>query len=375
MDDNNAYRFYSADEISRYLSGRMTAHEMHELEKAALRDPMLADAIDGYRKANPKTSAANLEYIKTKILGTATVSHEKFSVKDNNNFKVWKLLAAACILAAMSWVAWWMMKPTIDKPIAKAEQKIVLPDSQNENTEVAKTNTNDGLEAITENSVSKEKKGKPQIIKPENDIAKHKNVKSNSELTDAPQVAAAPVPSIQDAKTNSKNVQPKTADQEIPAFNAEGSTMKEGVAIASASTPSHQNARLKSMAPSPATKDTGNEVVIVGYPTKKQSAKMEDFKKFRKQIEPSGGKNIAYPEEGWSSFYQELENELGIDRSKLLKTVQIKFTLDDEGEPTNFIIVESADEVLIKKAIELIKKSKWKNFKLNKNAVVKIEIN
>ena len=39
---------YSAADIARYHKGQMTAKEMHALEKAALDDPFLADAIEGY---------------------------------------------------------------------------------------------------------------------------------------------------------------------------------------------------------------------------------------------------------------------------------------------------------------------------------------
>ena len=39
---------YSAADIQRYHKGKMTAKEMHALEKAALDDPFLADAIEGY---------------------------------------------------------------------------------------------------------------------------------------------------------------------------------------------------------------------------------------------------------------------------------------------------------------------------------------
>ncbi len=39
---------YSADDIRRYHSGEMPKAEMHAMEKAALEDPFLADAMEGY---------------------------------------------------------------------------------------------------------------------------------------------------------------------------------------------------------------------------------------------------------------------------------------------------------------------------------------
>ena len=43
---SNGYN-YTAKDFERYHNGGMTAAEMHQLEKAALNDPMLADALDG----------------------------------------------------------------------------------------------------------------------------------------------------------------------------------------------------------------------------------------------------------------------------------------------------------------------------------------
>ena len=49
--DKENNKLYSAAEIQRYLRGEMSAEEMHAIETAALDDPFLADAIEGYEKA------------------------------------------------------------------------------------------------------------------------------------------------------------------------------------------------------------------------------------------------------------------------------------------------------------------------------------
>lgn len=46
-NDNNIKNFTAAD-IERYHKGLLSNKEMHELEKAALEDPFLADALEGY---------------------------------------------------------------------------------------------------------------------------------------------------------------------------------------------------------------------------------------------------------------------------------------------------------------------------------------
>ena len=47
--NQNSQHHYTAEEIRRYLQGEMSESEMHALEKAALDDPMLADAIEGFQ--------------------------------------------------------------------------------------------------------------------------------------------------------------------------------------------------------------------------------------------------------------------------------------------------------------------------------------
>lgn len=57
-DGNNEHikKFTQAD-IERYHKGQMNASEMHALEKAALDDPFLADAIEGYASSGTNYSA------------------------------------------------------------------------------------------------------------------------------------------------------------------------------------------------------------------------------------------------------------------------------------------------------------------------------
>jgi hypothetical protein len=54
MDEGNNIKSFSAADIERYHKGWMPAAEMHALEKAAMDDPFLADAIEGYKIAGEK---------------------------------------------------------------------------------------------------------------------------------------------------------------------------------------------------------------------------------------------------------------------------------------------------------------------------------
>ncbi|HET9746601.1 MAG TPA: carboxypeptidase-like regulatory domain-containing protein [Chitinophagaceae bacterium] len=49
MPENKTIKNYSAADIEKYWSSKLTAAEMHEMEKAAMDDPFLADALEGYK--------------------------------------------------------------------------------------------------------------------------------------------------------------------------------------------------------------------------------------------------------------------------------------------------------------------------------------
>jgi hypothetical protein len=78
MAEPSTYHNYSFEDIQRYLQGKMGTAEMHELEKTALQDPFLADAIEGFNEADLTISRQHLNEInaglfaekrKSKIVG------------------------------------------------------------------------------------------------------------------------------------------------------------------------------------------------------------------------------------------------------------------------------------------------------------------
>jgi len=43
---------YTAADIEKYWKGKLSSAEMHAMEKAAMDDPFLADALEGYKDTN-----------------------------------------------------------------------------------------------------------------------------------------------------------------------------------------------------------------------------------------------------------------------------------------------------------------------------------
>src|SRR5215470_15444588 len=60
MISENNHIIYSAEDIQRYWKGQLSPQEMHAMEKAALDDPFLADAMEGYGLALEEHDAQKL---------------------------------------------------------------------------------------------------------------------------------------------------------------------------------------------------------------------------------------------------------------------------------------------------------------------------
>ncbi|MCH5597236.1 carboxypeptidase-like regulatory domain-containing protein [Niabella ginsengisoli] len=442
---NNTYPFYGPEDIKRYLSGSMNAQEMHDMEKAALSDPLLADAIDGFRgfrNANAAIVDKHLNDIRAAILGTQEKENLVVPITKNNN-SWWRWAAAACSLGIIASSIWWFTQKDQNgigkSPVAvietpTAEEQKPAPALQNsDSVETALTDIKKAgkipTPLVAEQPVADLSKGKSKI----NAFSESKNstvpVEAAAEVTpDAPLIAAtnseAQPAQQQDfnvsqqlmirgdkAYARSKNELKAAITSQPPKMIYGKVTDKRGIPVPSATIAFSPNKgtvtnsdgsfalpaddssvkatiSMVSYQQTVATLTPGksnnitlskmdqdlNETVVVGYGQQKRKGKLGDFQKFKAKTE-APNEEVIYPEEGWSDFYQELGSNLGVDKSKATKTLQIKFTVDENGDPVDFTIVESPDEILTKKAIEFIKKSKWKNFKLDKKALVKIEVN
>ena len=96
MAESSTHINYTFEDIQRYVQGKMSATEMHALEKAALQDPFLSDAIEGYREVPSPLAQQHLNEI------NAALQKEKqdskiIPLKKNNQ---WFRIAAVIILLA-----------------------------------------------------------------------------------------------------------------------------------------------------------------------------------------------------------------------------------------------------------------------------------
>jgi hypothetical protein len=100
MSDHKEHiKQYTAADIQRYVQGKLSPREMHAMEKAALDDPFLADAIEGYQQAlqehDDKLVAAQLQQLQQHIQQPEAV---KTAAAPVIPFRWWQVAAAAAII-------------------------------------------------------------------------------------------------------------------------------------------------------------------------------------------------------------------------------------------------------------------------------------
>ncbi|HQV56087.1 MAG TPA: hypothetical protein PLX17_11255, partial [Chitinophagaceae bacterium] len=111
--DNNIKNFTAAD-IEKYHKGLLSAKEMHDLEKAAMDDPFLADALEGYAIAgvNVATDIAELKgrlAQKTMPEGRQAASAKVIPLQTTerkNNFRLLKVAAMLLFVAGAAFAVY-----------------------------------------------------------------------------------------------------------------------------------------------------------------------------------------------------------------------------------------------------------------------------
>ncbi len=122
---------YTLEDIRRYLDGRMSTGEMHALERAALDDPFLADAVDGMENL---VKTEGKESIDKSIQELHKRLQEKIAAEKKISrgiiLPVWaKSAAAIVLLLGIGWLAdrLLMSRKPVQQNIAKSNESV--PDS------------------------------------------------------------------------------------------------------------------------------------------------------------------------------------------------------------------------------------------------------
>ena len=101
MSQEDDIKQYGAEDFERYYSGKMTELQMHALEKAALDDPFLSDALDGYVYTQNAVSDTN--ELKTRLLQNS--DDKKIAwFKRSEIVPLLKIAAVLILFAGFGWL-------------------------------------------------------------------------------------------------------------------------------------------------------------------------------------------------------------------------------------------------------------------------------
>lgn len=334
MSDNNDNKLYNAAAIQRYLNGQMSDSEMHALELAALEDPFLADAIEGYKETpyyNEMKTSADLEDLR-KRLTVRVQSTQKNNIIALFKSSRWKVAAMILVLAgAVSMVYYLTNTRSLSNDVVVNQYKTPAQKDIQQDTILTQTvNTNDSA-AIAALEI------KPQRSEPK----AYKNLKLSKPQDTPGIVMQAPSPSVTSASIDKQpdSLVAQRDSEERVTFLSDNKIMQSRQATVSLD---------------------------------EASKKREE-----KKMKPLLVDQDAIPVIGLPAFYRYLENNKKIlpDSIHNQGEVVISFIVREDGALSDFKIEKSLSKQTDNEAIRLIKEGPaWKVLKNQRaKAVVTIK--
>jgi len=135
MDNNRLHTIYTAKDIEQYFLGKLSPANMHAMEEAALNDPFLSDAMDGFEAMKNKPWQKELSKAKDSITG---IKEEEKIAPVIPMFPWKKVVAALLIITAGAGLTYRLTKNASSKKETQeiaSIKKVTAADSINKDTE------------------------------------------------------------------------------------------------------------------------------------------------------------------------------------------------------------------------------------------------
>lgn len=162
MSQQKKHSVYTEADIQKYLSGGMSNPEMHAIEKAAMEDPLLAEAMEGYEGMGQKDWRKELAALKIKLEGA-----ENNSLPPVYSFRKWWRAAAAVIIVVSGIAVTYLFNNNKAKEIAVAS-KAVVADSLSS----VKADSTTTVNSIASNELTKDSQSKLPVTSNETEPVK-----------------------------------------------------------------------------------------------------------------------------------------------------------------------------------------------------------
>jgi hypothetical protein len=293
---------YTSEDIRRYLDGRMTATEMHAMEKAALEDPFLADAMEGLEAAPVSAIQADMQSLSKKLQQRVTPA----KVVPMRPERPWMAIAAASVILVGLAMTILYTNPVPQPPaIAKVETP-----AREEAAPIVQADSAVALTPAPSSPVTVEKESQT--------IARVDAPKpiTNSEIADND--------SKQDSTRNIIAATPEAKDKDATVI---------GYSTQKAKIDKESSARMRSVAPT--------------------AAPMAD----KAKKESPGGRIYTEPADGWSAWEVYVLNNLRRPKDPVVHgNIIVSFSVNPEtGKPFDLKIDKGLHPLYDKEAIRLIK--------------------
>jgi hypothetical protein len=331
---------YTAEDIRLYLEGKLTPAEMHALEKAALHDPFLADAIEGMRSyGNNEKFAGDVDELHMRL--HQRTGRRKGSVA----YSVSLLLKVAAILfivvTGVAVILFTSKDTGSDSQLAATEnvrQKTSVPDTSAADAAASAsilTDTNAQTLAATK-----------EHRKP---VTPSRKKSAPAESAQAEEERSASTPS---APANSRKAEPENRTEVadgVPANAEKQAEVAESLQGRAAGV---------DIAKSEDNDSIYEEVVVVGVGNSRARTMNN-----AKALSSSQAKRRVMPENGWDEFQQYMQDSLSITTADSIYTgeEELTFTIGPDGQPQSIKILRSVSPSHDKEAIRLLQNGPaWK---------------
>lgn len=327
---------YTLADIEQYLLGRLSPAEMHAIEKAAIMDPLLADAIEGYRYAGADASniQKHLFDIRRQLLNQQETQHKTVAVKFGHS-GWWRIAAAVLVLAGIGSIGFYMLKT------GNSKQEIAQ-----QNVPVLKKDTHHlTLPAVTDTS-----KVQPATVPQAAPLAATAKTSRQTVPANPEPVAAAPVKEAETAMLRAARKADSTSNALALADITHMETLKEvnsrlsksearAAGIATNQKPTDIVIR-GAVSPVKNAKDSVpdlSEMVVTGYKDTKAKKMAVAISK------PATDSLDLVPEPGWENFNAYFAKENGPDiHGEIVATI----VLDNDGKAKDLTIIRSFNRSL-----------------------------
>ncbi|MEO7306195.1 MAG: energy transducer TonB [Ferruginibacter sp.] len=181
MGDKENNIIYTARDIEQYLAGDLSPVQMHAMEKAALDDPFLSEAMEGYEGMKDKQWNDQLVALRKEIEDKGSVAKVIPLHKRKNNW--WKAVAAILILGGGTALILTLSK---DKTGEKIDQQVAqnIPAVADSSAQVVSVSPPSKTESLNPTASSTEEIKTPNGPLAQNDIVKRPG--NNSDIVSQP---------------------------------------------------------------------------------------------------------------------------------------------------------------------------------------------